>query len=473
MDCPYCGKPLKEGRVFCETCGKEIQIVPVFEPEIEEHMKNSLSDVVELFKDQKDGDESKRSVFVDERPIGKFNYLFAAGAIMLAVVILCLVFIVKRISEYNSYDYQMQMADKYYQGEDYEKAQRYAERANIIAPNSSDAKMLLASCFHEMGVDETAQELLLELLDNDSSYANAYKLLIALYESRQEYKEINELLATCEDTSVVDEFLRYQALMPQFSDEEGIYDSVLSLKILSTGSGSVHYTMDGSVPDESSQEYLGPIRLEDGKYQIQAVYINEYGVSSDVASGTYIIDIAAPDEPEVNVESGTYHAPQMIETFLGNDFEIYYTTDGSEPDRNSNPYLVPIPMPLGRSVFKFIMYNDEGVASPVAVREYNLQIDTALSTDLALLILKQALIGTGSIADMYGQIPGSGAHKEFELKSAFAENDQIFYLITEYMVEADQSRSKTGNQYAVNVATNELYRASTNYAGYYVVEAFE
>ncbi|MBO6015253.1 MAG: hypothetical protein J6P60_01535, partial [Lachnospiraceae bacterium] len=68
---------------------------------------------------------------------------------------------------------------------------------------------------------------------------------------------------------------------------------------------------------------------------------------------------------------------------------------------------------------------------------------------------------------------GTTAHKEYELKSAFTENDQIFYLITEYIAEADQPRSKTGNQYAVNVSTSELYKASTNYAGYYVVEAFE
>ena len=49
MDCPFCGKPLKEGRVFCEKCGREIQIVPVFEPEIEEKMKKSLDHVAEVF----------------------------------------------------------------------------------------------------------------------------------------------------------------------------------------------------------------------------------------------------------------------------------------------------------------------------------------------------------------------------------------------------------------------------------------
>ena len=481
MDCPFCGEPLKDGKVFCETCGKEIQIVPVFEPEIEDHIQTSLNHVAELFEspEKENGAsdivrDAKRSVLHPKsRQRLHLNKYYLIGGIAVLLAVVCLIFIFRNVKEYNSYDRQMAMAGKAYEAGIYEEALKYAARAAHIAPNSSDARMMLANCYYGIGEAETARGLLEEIVENDNSYANAYKLLITLYENEKEYQKISDLLDACNNTSIVEQFQDYTAFEPQLSEDEGTYDSVLSLKILAGSNGDVFYTLDGTMPDASSEKYLGPIRLESGTYEVQAVFINHYGISSQVVSGTYVIVIATPDEPEISADSGTYHTPKMIETFLGDDFEIYYTTDGTEPTRNSNPYLVPIPMPLGHSVFQFIMYNDEGVASHVATREYDLQLETVLSTDAALVILKQALMRNGSIMDMQGHIMGETTYKDFELKSAFTESDQIFYLITEYMVELDQSRSKTGNLYAVNIETNELYRASTNYAGYYVVEPFE
>ena len=43
MKCPNCGNELKEGHLICEICGYEIQIVPDFEPEIENSITETLS----------------------------------------------------------------------------------------------------------------------------------------------------------------------------------------------------------------------------------------------------------------------------------------------------------------------------------------------------------------------------------------------------------------------------------------------
>ena len=32
MKCPRCGADMKEGQMYCEHCGREIQIVPEFDP---------------------------------------------------------------------------------------------------------------------------------------------------------------------------------------------------------------------------------------------------------------------------------------------------------------------------------------------------------------------------------------------------------------------------------------------------------
>lgn len=47
MKCPNCGYEIAEGYLYCEKCGMEIQIVPVFEPEIENSITETLSTVAE------------------------------------------------------------------------------------------------------------------------------------------------------------------------------------------------------------------------------------------------------------------------------------------------------------------------------------------------------------------------------------------------------------------------------------------
>ena len=45
MKCPRCGADMKEGQMYCEHCGREIQIVPEFDPALETSLHKALSDV--------------------------------------------------------------------------------------------------------------------------------------------------------------------------------------------------------------------------------------------------------------------------------------------------------------------------------------------------------------------------------------------------------------------------------------------
>ena len=47
MKCPHCGSDMKPEQVFCEHCGKERLLVPVFEPEIEDSVAESMSTIVQ------------------------------------------------------------------------------------------------------------------------------------------------------------------------------------------------------------------------------------------------------------------------------------------------------------------------------------------------------------------------------------------------------------------------------------------
>ena len=66
MKCPQCGHEISDGYLLCENCGHEIQMVPDFEPEVEQSIEESLSNVVEDLitsdssKDKETGNKKKK-----------------------------------------------------------------------------------------------------------------------------------------------------------------------------------------------------------------------------------------------------------------------------------------------------------------------------------------------------------------------------------------------------------------------------
>ena len=49
MKCPNCGKEIAEDYLYCGYCGKEITMVPEFEPEVEQEIHTHLSGIAESF----------------------------------------------------------------------------------------------------------------------------------------------------------------------------------------------------------------------------------------------------------------------------------------------------------------------------------------------------------------------------------------------------------------------------------------
>lgn len=81
--------------------------------------------------------------------------------------------------------------------------------------------------------------------------------------------------------------------------------------------------------------------------------------------------------PIITPESGTYYEAQTISiTCNTEDAIIYYTTDGNEPDNNSDVYTEPFVIE-NSTIVKAIAYKEGFDASNVATAEYNIQLGIA------------------------------------------------------------------------------------------------
>ena len=493
MKCPNCNAPMKDEQIFCEKCGKERQLVPVFEAEIDETIKNAISGIaVDLADTQEiNPEELKEALSMKNRTVTELTEkenkretgIFQKGkkerkasaslVVVISGILVVLLLVVSSVVLYHlnnasSYDFQVKKAEEMSLREDYEQMLKHAKKAMEIAPNSSDAKMLMARAYIGLDNDRYARETLEDLLAFDNAYTLAYDLLIPIYEETDSYDRIADLLKLCSEQSILDKYVDYLAGAPQTSEESGQYENEISLKLIAPGKGDIYYTLNGTEPDAYSEKYMAPILLESGKYTVKAIYKNTFGVISEVMTAEYSIEKKMLDAPVIDLEPGTYVEPQYVSLSVpANKYQIYYTTDGSVPGLESRLYEEPIPLPLGESFFAFVMYDENGMPGKVAYAEYYLDMQPAISKEQAQNLLMQKLVLTGYITDVMGHVADMDGTKQYEEFALISEGGKHYYLFYERFQASDGTVQRTGNRFVVNVDTGEVFFATKIGVGRY------
>ena len=415
MKCPNCGAEMKEGTLYCEHCGEDIHIVPDFEPEIEYNMEQTLHDIA-------------REMTPAKHP---FRWKFIVLILVLAVVaVVCTGFGIS-YSHYHSAEYQIKSAREYVASGEYDQAVTCYERALEIDPGNITLKFELADIYfqknNKMEYEYLLREIVADAAATSEQLESAYGKLIAIYAAREDYKTINDLLLNCGNVNIMSKYQSYMAMEPEFSLQEGYYTSIQPLKLTTFGSGKIYYTTDETEPGEHSLLYTAPILLESGDYCIKAVYINENGISSPVVTKNYHIEIEELSAPEVTAVSGDYEFPINIEVTDG--YDVYYTTDGSDPTQNSTVYNGPIPED---AVTKVVNY----------------------------------AIESGKRTEASGSFDESGAAYLYQYQYVTNINKiDDFYVVAEIYRGEDGTVTKTGNLFAVNAYTRELYKLQTDESG--------
>ncbi len=469
---------MEEGHLYCEKCGEEIHIVPDFEPEIEYSMNETLSGIVEdvLAEVPKEAD-----ALADKRKRKRksiWPLVIGLSCVLLAAGTVAAINAVSRY-RYHSSSYQISKAEACVAAGNLEKAAEYYERAIELKPEEIPLRFALAELYGTMKQEQSYTDCLSNIIISgyatEDEIESAYKKMIVFYRDKEDYAAIHTLLVNTDNEAIRVAYQEYMAVPPEFSYQEGTYAEVVPLKLTSSIQGTIYYTLDGSMPDENSDVYTMPIFLETGTYQVSAMFVNEYGIQSEVVAKTYVIDIIKPPAPEVENYSGDYTAPTMISVVVPMDCTVYYTTDGTLPTEQSALYTAPIPMPIGKSTFKFVCYNAEGVAGECTTRQFELLIETDFTVDMALAGLTEIMVANGKILDVQGTPAGSISGRylyAFQYALTIAKQGD-FYIISEIYEDSAGVQNRTGTTYAANVYTQQYFVLSRDALGGYVLEALE
>ncbi len=311
MKCPNCGAKMQPESLYCERCGKDIHIVPDYDPQEEYRVPSPMPRQAEAgpmqskAKSMQAKDRSMQSKAKSKAKSGvtaspnrkrrrlrgqKIDFILISSSVCLTGVLAAVMMGGMIYFLHGSYDYQMRRAVSCFAKGDLEGSARYYGRALELENGSLEAQSALADISFRLGDLEECKQRLSSLLQNPACGGElqkwAYEMLAGIYLDEEAYGELNDLLMGSTQEELLDAYGEYLASPPKFSYESGIYEGAVSLKLYSEAQGSIHYTLDGSDPDEESPLYTAPLLLTQDVV-VKAVFLNEYGVESEVAQREY------------------------------------------------------------------------------------------------------------------------------------------------------------------------------------------
>ena len=378
MVCRKCGKEIPQGSLYCEMCGADVRIVPVFEAEVEHTIEKTLSEVFEQAFPKEDNET--RTEETDENVLSKTHNHLVLGIVL--GVSICLIMIVLTVFFYlsNSLEHQMAKATEYINAGKYGVAISYLEKAVELDSENLDTRLLLSDAYLAEGRDAEYLDSLAALVPYMEEIPTLRSIVcdryVSYYVGIGDYVQLHTALSAVVTDALYPAYDKYIIEPVMFSHSGGYYKEIIPLKLSSNDDGTIYYTLDGSEPTGDSEVYKTPIFLKDGgEYIVRAVFVSDTGVCSEVVTKEYSIEEQPPAAPMVRPTSGEFAEKQMIYVDKEEYEDIYYTTNGQDPTTTSERYIGPIEMPQGYTLFRFIKVTEDGRISEITEREYLLFIN--------------------------------------------------------------------------------------------------
>lgn len=406
MKCRYCGHEIPDGVLYCENCGKEVRIVPDYNPlddilaqEIVGSINGEptgldLSDTERLRRTASQRRTTGRTIrgtgtMTEDREARrrqaqrrkaqlrkKRRILLAVMFLILAALIGGIVLIYK-----NSYNGIVSAGNKALERQEYSEASSAFQRAIGKNKERPEAYTGLSRVYLAQNDPDAAESVFLDAIEEQAGNSDLYGACIDFYIDTKQQMEIPGLLDEATD-QVREALSEYIIDVPEFSlDAKETYEEVQQLTLTAGKGLTIYYTVDGSDPDTGSTKYTEPIQLDEGKTTVTAIAVNKNGIPSMPEAKEYVIELPIEDAPAVSPSTGQYEAATSIEVKVPDGYEAYYTTDGSDPTTASAKYTGPVNMPEGETLFKAVLVSGDGRLSGITTRNYVLELPSDSSEE--------------------------------------------------------------------------------------------
>lgn len=423
MRCRYCGYEIPEGELYCRRCGKEVRIVPDYNPlddvltaqikggidggeqplENYDYVKSYTSDLqrgeeqrrsrrdtsgparksgntgtahrrtgrtVQNVDPDRERERRRRAAEKRRQKKKKLRRRIICFFFVLIIVIAAVIFLLYQ----NSYTGRVSKGNKALNEKNYDEAESLFSGAVKKAPKRAEAYTGLSKVYLAQNQESKAEQVFLDAVETYPDEVPIYEACIQFYKDEDELQKISAVLEEAPD-DVKSELSEYVSEGPKFSlDDSEVFDDVQQLSLTSDGE-AIYYTTDGSEPDTSSKKYKDPIQIEEGTTKISAISVNKAGIPSLPVEKEYKVELPIEDAPAVTPSTGQYDTPTQIVIQVPEGYTAYYTMDKSDPTEESTKYTGPIDMPEGNTIFKAVLVNGKGRLTGITTRNYELTVN--------------------------------------------------------------------------------------------------
>lgn len=179
------------------------------------------------------------------------------------------------------------------------------------------------------------------------------------------------------DSNVASAAYTLKVAAPAFSPVAGFYSGAQTVTVTTATSGAtLRYTLDGSLPAESSPVVPGGGVVVDQSTTLKVQGFRSGWTASDVTMGVYWINLGTVATPTLSPTPGTFTSPQLVTiSTTTSGATIRYTTDGIDPSYVSRLYSGPIAADTTTQV-KAKAFKTDWVASGTASGLYTIDLGT-------------------------------------------------------------------------------------------------
>lgn len=351
-------------------------------------------------EDEEEDARSKNDVKVKaEKKMFKIKAVIFSiiGVIVIAIVFILMTVVNPGESGSKSFSKVYNEGYDYYASKNYDDALKKFKSAKELAEKDNDIikvnKSLLATYENIEGTNEEQIKILKELIELDPEENEYYTKLVSIYYENDMEGEIADLIESIEDVSLKSDLSEYSVTSPKFSEEEGEYDTYISVRLTSS-SKDIYYTLDGSEPTTESTKYKDPIKIDKaGETTISAISVNDKGLISKVSTATYKISPSEIEGPVITPGGGVFNETTEITVEIPEGMKCYYTYGNAEvmPTLSDKEYTEPVKMLRGKNYFIAILVAEDGTVSEPTKNIYQLNLTSTVSYDEALSTVQNYL----------------------------------------------------------------------------------